>query len=719
VARKIIAASIGYKDTTLSPQGQTLYVSTEAFVTNSGDTPASTHFQGRLSGDISYAWRVAPLFMARGRMSSLGVMKIANDDGALDGAIDWEFRDGAVTIKMLEPGQDWSAGTTIATAIAERAEIKDLDTIRIVLRDPAAVLDQPIQQSTYTVSEAPDAENKLKPYAFGTPLSVDPILINQSSLKYDCHDTTIVDVDKVRDNGLEVTFLATATGFTLPTKPAGKITADPIATGVGALKVIDNSVEADGAILSNLDRTIQNPFRIFESPKLIDITGFNTAGKSASAGGKFYFEIYVNRSTGSTSGPDFPEGAWGVAAGVGASMPSNGHRLSNAGEYAAWTSLVSFPKMSTWQDGTKIDNEINANSETGGAWDDTTIGVLVDLDAMQVKFMLNGTTKGSTLAITANSPLDTFYPLIAVAGSGNIDISEQDNKGSLFLHDENFAQTIPAGYTSWGGSAYSSTTDFTGFIKSITDKISGLTVDAATQTTINNLGYSYSYYLNDSRSAARVLTEGCASHSGWFYIGRTGSLTFGHLKDPSNAGVTEFTDAEIISVTSIESDFAPGLSTRMGALRNWTKLNIDSIDTSLAEADRVKLSDQFQHEAASSNVLASGYNHALGGKILPTYFRIAANADDEIDRLISLYAQERKLLVIDAAFDLAQFTSITLGDTISISFNRFDFDTAGSNGAFDSGYSEGFDLGSAGKQYILLGLAGNFISNRVRLHLWG
>jgi hypothetical protein len=216
-----------------------------------------------------------------------------------------------------------------------------------------------------------------------------------------------------------------------------------------------------------------------------------------------------------------------------------------------------------------------------------------------------------------------------------------------------------------------------------------------------------------------VLFEGCASHTGWYYIGRTGSLTFGRLEEPAGTASVTFTDAEIISIVSIESDFAKGLSNRMGAMRNWTKLNLGSVDADLDEDERVMLAEQFQHEAASSNTLASGYAHADGGPILPTYFRTAADADTEIDRLVALYGQERKIMVVDVAFDLDDFTSLSLGDTVGVSFGRYDFSTPAGNGAFSSGFSSGYDLGSEGSQYLLLGIGGNFASGVMRLVVWG
>lgn len=725
MSRKIIAASIGYIDTSQSPQGQILYVATEGLVTNPGDTPANTWFQGRLSGDISFNWKVAAPFTGTQPVAGLGALQLSNTDGGLDDAKSWQFRDGAVTIKMIDvplagpaSTQEWNAGTTIATAIVERSEFDGLTGLRLVLRDTASILDRPIQESTFTVGEAPDGEHKLKPYAFGTPLTVEPVLINGTTWEYWAHDGTLVDVANIRDNGLEIPYAVTTNGFTLDVAPSGKITCDPVVSGTATTKGIHTSVESEGGALSDADRRLRSQHLLADSPHVVDITGYGDYAKAASAGGKFYFELFVvNAVAANDTGAEFPAGGWDMAIGIGANTPSNPQRLDNADEYSCWINRTSAAPESfallTYEDTVQIDNITDPLGETSPHND--TIGVMVNFNTMQIRFRLNGADVGSWLTITANSPLDSFYPLVAVATA-----TGTNNVAKMVLQDEEFVQSIPAGYSSWGGSGYSTTLGFEEFITSITDKVSGLSVDATSQTAIDDLAYSYSYYLNDSKTAAQVLFEGCASHTGWYYIDRAGSLVFGRLAAPAASGVTEFTDAEIIDVQRIETDYARGLSNRMGALRNWSPIILNSSDTTLDEEVRVTLAEPYQHEAKSTNTLASGYNHAKGANILPSYFRVAADADTEIDRLIALYASERKIYVVEAAFDLDQFILMDLGDTVTVNLNRYALQSVDfTNSGFSDGFSTGFDGVVSGGNYLLMGLDGNFASNKITLTLWG
>jgi hypothetical protein len=725
MGRLILAASIAYVDPSSSPEASgTLYVATESFTTPAADTPAHTTFLGRLSGDIRFETRVSLPFIRRPAISGLGNLRILNHDGALDGFKDYRFRDGAVVIKALTPGQQWDAGTLLATAIADRVEITGLNEMRVVLRDPTAVLEQPLQSATYeSGSGAPDAVGKVKPISFGTPKSCEPQTVDAAGLVYHLHDGVLLDIDAVRDNGDSISFNMTddGYGFELAAAPAGRLIADPVATGSGLIYAIDSAVKNDGGTLSNQNRTLTNPYELTDSPHITDLCGFGELGRSAAAGGKYYFEVYADAISGAQPGAsDFPDGHWDIWFGVGASQPTNPHRPNNADEYSAQVNdkraIAGSPDvvLSTWEDGTKIDTENDPAGITNA--EGVTFGILVNFDDMEVSFRVNGTGVGSALSISANSPLDTFYPLLAVAADNQ---PASDNAASLYLHEEFFEESVPGGYTPWGGAGISANTSFEEFVASITARISGLTVDTTTRDEIDALGYSYSYYLKNTITAAEILTAGCRSHGGWWFVGADGSLKFGQLKEPVGSGAVTLTDVHIIDVRRIERDTAVGLSNRMGAIRNWHPISADSADAGLSESDKLTLSSDYQHEAVATSEPAEGYEHVDGGELTDTLFRTAADADTEIERIIALYTTQRSLYTIEAAFDISTYPSLEPGATIDVSLSRYDFSQGGGAGAFSSGFSEGFDIGNAGKQLLVLGVEGSFSRNRVRILAWG
>ena len=488
MGRKIIAATIGYTDPDTSPQGNVLYVATEGLTTGAGDTPANTWFQGKLSGDISYKWQVAAPFTRSRPVAGIGVLNLINDDGGLDSANAWDFRDGAVTLKMLDPGQDWSAGTTIATAIVESTGFDAGSNLRLVLRDTSSLLEQPISRTVYGEGEA---AGLIHPLHLGIAYSIPPIL-TATAVDYWLYSATsvlIASPDVVRDNGKSITFTDANGGFSLDAAPAGKLTCD-------------------------------------------------------------------------------------------------------------YTSLDS------------------------------------DFETI--------------IANTINKSEHTF------------------------------------------------------------------TVDSASQTMVNDLGYKYGWWVGTSVTIADVLYQICASHNGWYYINRSGDLAFGYLKAPESTATVNFDTGDIIEIVSHYADYAPGLSNRMGAVRNWEVLSLESIDPLAgSEEDRIALSRTHQHNAYSTITLADRYAHAESGDVMPSLFTGSTDADNETDRLTGIFSINRTTIIIDVALDMGKFDTIEIGDTVSVDAERLGI---GSD-LFDSGFSDGF-LSHAPDNCLLLGIEGNFTQNKMRLKLW-
>jgi len=188
VSRKIIAARINYKDPK-QPQTQTLYAATE------GVTIGSDFYEGRLFSNIDYDFSVRAPWTGFRPVSAVGALSLANADGFLDDAYDWNFRDGEVTVKMLNPGEAWADGLTLTVAVVDSVTFDGLEAIRLNLRDLAAVLDTPVASQIFNDETfQPQALGQRIPVAFGTPLSVEPVLARASDNRYILSDENIVDI---------------------------------------------------------------------------------------------------------------------------------------------------------------------------------------------------------------------------------------------------------------------------------------------------------------------------------------------------------------------------------------------------------------------------------------------------------------------------------------------------------------------------------------------
>lgn len=729
MADLIVAAAIGYIDRAASPGSATLFVATKDFVTTAADNPANTHFAGRLQGGVSYSFEVRPPYTGFRPSSGFGTLVLTNNDGGLDNADQWTFRDQSVTVKILQPGETWGDGDVVATAIIDQVQISGLNRIEILLRDPAAILDRPLIQQTFTDEVwTPEAIGKLRPFAFGTPLSVSPVLVRESDNRYHVSEADIIAVDDVRVNGASVTFTAIDKGFTLDSAPSGQVTADVVASGAANfIGFTISSPEPSGILFSNNNKTVQNTNRNFFSPEPPDQwTGIAGTAKSAAAGGKYYFETLVGRGVNSSANYN---GTYGyfleVATGICLSTINADGFIDQADQYSV--GLHSGDNVVTFQDeGSAIDD--TDTTLTGNDGDDALFSVLVDFDNLTVQFRLHQRSdatrpviwSSSVLSITDNSPLPLFYPFGTVVGAtGATDSRSQDNKITIRTQPEDLETAIPSGYEAWDTSAYSESTQFTDLVTAITAQIPGLTVDTTSRDAISALGYSYSFYVKDGKSAARVLYEACASFIGWSYIDRTGKLAFGRLQTPGATGVADFTEAKIIGIQRYGVDYARGLSDRMGALKNWTIARLDSTDDTLDESTRVLLSEQYRHEATAESTLAETYNHAKTADLLPSYFRAAADANLAIEDLVSLFSVEHYIVEAEVAFVLEDYLALSLGATVTITFDRYNFGTAENVGGFTTEFDSGFEVGGAGQGYIVLGYSGDFEQGVIRLKLWG
>lgn len=145
MSRTIIAAEIGYKDVTVSPQTTgTLYTASEGFVTNSTDTLPNTYFSGRMDGEVSYKIQLSTGFWGGSSSIAVGAVEIINDDGEIDVWLNYEFRDQAIVIKQHTTGASYDDATTLINAIIERMDVVSEKRLRLIIRDPIAPLVKPM-----------------------------------------------------------------------------------------------------------------------------------------------------------------------------------------------------------------------------------------------------------------------------------------------------------------------------------------------------------------------------------------------------------------------------------------------------------------------------------------------------------------------------------------------------------------------------------------------
>lgn len=200
----------------------TRYLSTHGFKTDPGDTPANTYYDQRLVGDPFFERRLNEVFGGR-TFVGIGGLEIDNLDGSLDGWLTDAFDGRRVTLKLGDPSWSISEFGTILVGTAERLEVVDDSTLRLIIRDRQAELNIAVQENLISTG---DSANEPIPLCYGLVRNIEPVLIDSATLEYQVHDGPINDITNVYDNGISVAFTKNlANGkFTLNQNPYGRIT---------------------------------------------------------------------------------------------------------------------------------------------------------------------------------------------------------------------------------------------------------------------------------------------------------------------------------------------------------------------------------------------------------------------------------------------------------------------------------------------------------------
>jgi len=249
---EIVAATNSAGSTT------TLRFCTENYVTKPTDFPANTYYEPRIKtpADITRNMFASGTTSGASRVG-YGVVELSNVDGGLDYMSNYSYDNRALTIKVGNPTDAYSAFTTILSGTMEQVEFT-FSTVTVLARDKLAVLDLPLQKTEFAGTNSlpsglegvADLKGQKKPFCYGKVYNVQPPSVNTSRLIYQVNDAAISDVTAVYDRGVGLTkgtaysnvsdmetnapaagyyrVLSTSTGsyFRLGATPTGLITCD-------------------------------------------------------------------------------------------------------------------------------------------------------------------------------------------------------------------------------------------------------------------------------------------------------------------------------------------------------------------------------------------------------------------------------------------------------------------------------------------------------------
>ena len=148
----------------------TLYLGSESLRTGAGDTPANTHYEPRLVGELDVERGANCWVWGNQSVSRRGQLEIINADGALDGWADLNWRDASVLLLAGWEGEPRSAFTPWGYALVDQPELAKRSRIILRLLDPLAALDKPLESNLYPPDFAnTQAAGAPLPYIIGRP----------------------------------------------------------------------------------------------------------------------------------------------------------------------------------------------------------------------------------------------------------------------------------------------------------------------------------------------------------------------------------------------------------------------------------------------------------------------------------------------------------------------------------------------------------------------
>lgn len=198
----------------------TLYVCDGVgFTTAPGETPANTFFHPRLIDPGSFERHCFDEGSTYGTSSvAWGYLDINDADHAIDAWIDYGFDLQPVVVRKGPLGGAYPADfVTVASLVAEKMILADLNTIRLEIRDAqAAVADLTINPDLFAGNNAlpegvegtaDDIGGSNKPIGYGPCFNVTPAYCNTSKhvFQFSVDTGQAATVDAVRDQGVALT----------------------------------------------------------------------------------------------------------------------------------------------------------------------------------------------------------------------------------------------------------------------------------------------------------------------------------------------------------------------------------------------------------------------------------------------------------------------------------------------------------------------------------
>jgi hypothetical protein len=624
-----------------------------------------------------------------------------------------DVRDSPITISRVtaqDSGGSADSAQAIATGVVDRVDTAGDFGKTIYIKDAMAILDQPVQRSLFLPNVDTSAVGRPLPIVVGCVRTVSGILTKSAVPQVlQFTDAPIAQIGGVRvagksyNNPTDWTFSTDQRSLiygsvTFPNGPQGKATAD--------ISTVGGSVASLTDILAVLG-THGGLFYLYSSGT--DLTAaFNVGGSpGAGSGGPTW--------AGSGSDPvnPYPRLEFGPEGDLGSyeyiSTVSNVCAAGHTFVAEIYVESSAPIPTNTSAPGYIYAGVIAGAMQSGDAWEyNPHVQNTVTNNALQGVTYLTFTNtyasaKPFVLGYQANNFAGPFGE--GLAKIKYVKVYDVGNATSFVnLTGTNLATLLQTLIETEGG---------------LTASQWGI---ASAQAIDTSTGYtSLGMYVDKPQTIRNACQPALDSHCADFYIDRSGVVQVFRLVDPGTVTSSGTIDESVIlgpvnagtieqgatlgasqdSMIAVTPDNAPGLTTKMGARRNWSPYTQgDFGSTSLTDAPnslRYALTSTYQNIAASGVQLSRSYFIAQQQEPIPSLFDLVSEAQTEIDRVCALYQQLRYFYAVPVKADFSD--SYDIGQAWQLVYPRYGL--------------------SAGKAVLIVGITEDPIKEQLTLICWG
>jgi hypothetical protein len=228
------------------------------FTSRPDDTPVLVTFEPRIANAdaMSVSTRSSVWPWGNGNSgSSYGELEVDNADGRYDNLAGTDLRDQVARIVTATPGGSFDAANAVFTAVVDDVKCIGESRLRISFKDIQSTLERPLQRRIFPPWADPGVAFRPLPITLGACRNVAPMLEDQVERRYRLHDAPITNITAVRDKGTLLDknssppqYVPTddLQGFLLQTNPVGLLTADVSSEGAqvaipGVTDVLDGA----------------------------------------------------------------------------------------------------------------------------------------------------------------------------------------------------------------------------------------------------------------------------------------------------------------------------------------------------------------------------------------------------------------------------------------------------------------------------------------------